>query len=65
MPDAVECTRCKECEEVVAMLEGNEVKCITQHPGFNSVCLDFHALQTAYCGYQQEHGHHPDKQIHK
>ena len=32
------------------------VTCITNHPGFKSVCLDVWVLQAAYFQYRQEHG---------
>ena len=33
-----------------------EVQCITDHPGFVSVCLDEWVLQTAYYGFRQQYG---------
>ena len=45
MSDVVECTCCEEFEEAVAKLKDNEVNCITQHPGFNSV----YALMSKFC----------------
>ena len=39
--------------------------CIIGHPGFEGGCLNVYALQIAYFGYRQEHGHKagstPDK----
>ena len=66
IPEVVECVCCKEsAQEVVNKMEDYEVNCITQHPGFNSVCPDVHVLQTAYFGYRQDHGHHHDERTHK
>ena len=31
-------------------------ECITQHPGFRTVCLDFWVLQTAYFQYRRNMG---------
>ena len=65
MPEVVECVCCKEsAQEVVTRMEDYEVNCITQHPAFNSACLDVHVLQTACFGYQQDHGHHHNECIH-
>jgi hypothetical protein len=30
--------------------------CITEHPGFASVCLDVYVLETAYYQYQSQYG---------
>ncbi|CAH3031869.1 unnamed protein product [Pocillopora meandrina] len=30
--------------------------CITEHPGFQSICLDFWVLETANCAYRQQQG---------
>ena len=30
--------------------------CITNHPEFQTICLDHWVLQTAYYQYRQEHG---------
>jgi hypothetical protein len=32
------------------------VSCITIHPGFHNVCLDFWVLQTAFYFYHQQYG---------
>ena len=36
---------------------GQEIQCITDHPGFSSGCLDPWVLEIAYSHYKQEHGH--------
>lgn len=41
------------------------IKCITEHPGFRTVCLDIWVLQTAYFHYRQEHGHMADANVHR
>ena len=53
-----ECICCKEIVEVVNKLSEVEtdMTCITQHPGFASVCLDVWVLQTAYFQYRQHYG---------
>lgn len=33
-----------------------DIQCITEYPGFSSVCLDIDVLDTAYNQYKQEHG---------
>ena len=55
----LECVCCREIVEVRAKRdEGNstEIACITQHPGFSTVCLDVWVLQTAYYQYRQDYG---------
>ena len=50
---------CREIATVVGKmdeLEDSTVVCITEHPGFNPVCLNVWVLQTAYYQYRQEHG---------
>lgn len=32
------------------------MSCITEHPGFQSTCLDVWVLETAYHAYRQQHG---------
>ena len=32
------------------------MKCITEHPGFQSTCLDVWVLETAYYAFRQQHG---------
>ena len=33
-----------------------QMSCITEHPGFQSTCLDVWVLETAYYAYRQQHG---------
>ncbi|XP_033120131.1 P2X purinoceptor 7-like [Anneissia japonica] len=55
MPTTEECLCCMEIlkikdkfvEDAPAIVDGN-MNCITQHPGFRSICLDIWALQLAY-----------------
>ena len=37
-------------------LDDSSIQCITEHPGFSSVCLNIWVLQTAYYQYQQHYG---------
>ena len=49
MPTPRECVCCKEIVEIMHMISSSEVPpvtCITQHPGFPSVCLDIWVLTT-------------------
>ena len=48
----------KEIEQVVHKIteEDFPVSCITEHPGFNPVCLNIHVLQAAYFACKQIHG---------
>ena len=62
MEQLVECRCCCERDVVAGKMEeydqeqGQSITCITQHPGFASVCLDRYVLETAFCQYRQEHG---------
>jgi len=48
------------------MLAGeSEVKCITDHEGFQPVCLNLGVLQPAYFTYQQHYGEPPNKTDHE
>lgn len=53
---------CKCCQEFPIIrdkldaLPGPHLECITQHPGFNTVCLDVWVLQTAYYEYRERYG---------
>ncbi|KAK3091822.1 hypothetical protein FSP39_022904 [Pinctada imbricata] len=46
----------EEIQEEMKLTDVKEIKCITQHPGFASVCLDRHVLKTAYYSYRQDYG---------
>nr|XP_054763270.1 uncharacterized protein LOC129269815 [Lytechinus pictus] len=59
MPRVVESYCCKEVAQVVAMMDqytAAELNCITEHPGFEGVCLNPWVLDTAYLGYRQQYG---------
>lgn len=57
METVPECVCCKELERVATLMEEEDVQtCITDHPGFQSVCLDPWVLRTAYYAYRQQHG---------
>ncbi len=56
MPTARECLCCKEVPQVLeVMQEFPEISCITDHSGFQSVCLDLYVLRTAYFSYRQHY----------
>ena len=58
MPTSRECVCCAEIDEVAEkMQEGpREVTCITEHEGFEAVCLNVWVLQAAYFQYRQHYG---------
>ena len=55
---------CSEIGEISSKIEQynkegtttNHVTCITDHPGFRTVCLDRYVLETAYFQYRQQYG---------
>lgn len=56
-----ECLCCNEIAtiaEIMSELEEASLQCITEHPGFTTVCLDIWVLQTAYYQYHQHYGAH-------
>ena len=62
MESGRECVCCKEISMIMDKLDELEesshvrVGCITEHPGFATVCLDVWVLQTAYYQYRQHYG---------
>ena len=48
MSTTEECICCCEIAQVVAKLEDGGAPCITEHEGFDAVCLNRWVLQTAY-----------------
>lgn len=65
MPEIIQCNCCHESDEIVAKLEGSEAQCITQHEGFDAVCLNPYVLEVAYYQYRQQHDEHHDVRQHK
>ncbi|KAJ8375713.1 hypothetical protein SKAU_G00062930 [Synaphobranchus kaupii] len=58
MPSEIESICCEEYTKTMAtMVEmpGRVVECITQHDGFDAVCLNAHVLTTAHLGYRQQY----------
>ncbi|XP_046548600.1 P2X purinoceptor 7-like [Haliotis rubra] len=66
-PTIEECCCCHEQAAVREKMEEHEdqISCITDHPGFEQVCLSVYALQTAYYHYRQEYGRGEIQDIHK
>ncbi|XP_063398773.1 P2X purinoceptor 7-like [Mytilus trossulus] len=58
MPKAEECICCQELRRVTEKMEEltTPVSCITNHPGFEPVCLNQYVLETAYFQYRQQYG---------
>ena len=59
MPTVKESACCKEMARVVEKMDsfdGDDLDCITMHPGFRTVCLDKYVLETAYYQYRQQYG---------
>ena len=52
-----ECVCCKEIPKILEKMSKLEVpvNCITEHPGFDGVCLNVWVLQTAYYQYRQHY----------
>ena len=43
----------------------NDISCITDHEGFESVCLNVWVPQTAYFNYRQQYGEAVEKTVHE
>ena len=58
MPTYSECICCHDISQVLTKMNQlpTPVSCITIHPGFHNVCLDFWVLQTAFYFYHQQYG---------
>ncbi len=60
MPTAAESVCCAEIGQVWQKVEDQrpeiQLSCITEHPGFQSTCLDIWVLETAYYAFRQQHG---------
>ena len=60
MPTVRECVCCCEIDEMNQKkhdtCNGDAVVCITDHEGFEPVCLNMWVLQTAYFAYRQHYG---------
>ena len=58
MSTSLECVCCREIQQVLDKLGEIEAPalCITEHPGFSTVCLDMWVLQTAFYQYRQHYG---------
>lgn len=60
MATGIECVCCQEITRVTDMIGEleieQELKCISEHPGFEPVCLNTYVLQTAYYQYRQQYG---------
>ena len=60
MPTSVECVCCKEITATANKCEvsGSDVRvtCITEHEGFDAVCLNVWVLQTSFFSYRYHYG---------
>ena len=66
MDTAIECVCCQEIGEMMDKMSENdtEISCITNHEGFEPVCLNRWVLQTAYFVYRERYGSE-DRPIHE
>lgn len=59
MPVVRESVCCKQIHQIVQKMDAyphGELDCITEHPGFQTVCLDEWVMETAYLHYRQQYG---------
>ena len=69
MPTITESICCHDIPEVLARMEEEfsevEGKCITEHEGFDPVCLNPHTLRTAYFAYRQQYNVNRNDALHE
>ena len=60
MPTTDESVCCMEIEQVwqkvLDQRPESHMRCVKEHPGFQSTCLDVWVLETAYYAYRQQYG---------
>ena len=59
MPSVPERVCCHKIGQIWQKIEEQtevQMSCITEHPGFQSTCLDVWVLETAYYAYRPQHG---------
>ncbi len=59
-----ECRCCQErhrITEFMQELDGETPQCITQHPGFDPVCLNVWSLRNAYLEYKTKYEHYNEQ----
>ena len=58
MPTARECVCCSEIDVIGQKIDeyGTALTCITEHEGFEPVCLNVWVLQAGYFSYRQHYG---------
>ena len=52
--ESVCCMEIKQVWQIVEDQPETEMKCITEHPGFQSTCLDVWVVETACYAYRQQ-----------
>lgn len=67
MPTNTERVCCREVDAIESKMQEsqNDIECITDHEGFQSVYLDVWVLQTAYHNYRQKYGDAEEKSLHE
>ena len=55
---SIECICCHEVDSIIKKMYmyESELSCITEHEGFEAVCLNLWVIQAAYFNYQQHYG---------
>ena len=60
MDTSRECICCREVDKIIEKMQENdtdlEIECITDHEGFEAVCLNRWVLQAAYFAYREQYG---------
>lgn len=56
MPTRRECKCCRNTNVVDSKVEEADLKCITEHEGFQVNCLNQYVLETTYYEYVQDNG---------
>lgn len=56
MATARESFCCHEVDAVKSLMEGNDIECVTAHPGMEPACVNPYTLEVAWIGFKQQYG---------
>ena len=55
MPTAVDCVCCHDIKEVMKIMKGSPtLRCVSNHEGFDDVCLNRYAVQVAVYQHKED-----------
>ena len=57
MPTAGESRRCREVNVINNLVEGLDLQCVTEHPGYSGNCLNPYVVETYFYEFLDVYGH--------